>query len=163
MAQRDGEGAVAPALLFDRLVDLEPWHPREPRPLRTLDREQLEASVKAEVSQLLNTRCSLSVAEAESLAPHERTVLDYGVPDMGWMSPASGEDQARIARVLAQALAAFEPRLRGPRVTVDRFDAERRLLYVAVSASLVVGRLTEPVSFKVGLDLHGTRGETHGR
>jgi len=162
MGEHEEGAAVAPALLFDRLVDMEPWQAREARPLRVLNRAQLELSVRAEVQQLLNTRCSLTVAQAEERAPSERSVLDYGVPEMTWMNPASREDQVRLEKVLSRTLAAFEPRLLQPRAAVEQFDAERRVLSVSISAALLVGRLAEPVSFKVQVDLHG-RGDSHGR
>ncbi|MCY1033885.1 type VI secretion system baseplate subunit TssE [Corallococcus sp. BB11-1] len=155
MAEREKEAPVSPALLFDRLGDHEPWQSREVRPPRVLSREELELSVRMEVQQLLNTRCYLTVAQAEALGASERSVVDYGVPEMQWMNPASKEDQVRLEKVLSRTLAAFEPRLRQPRACVASFDSEQRMLRVTVSASLVVDRLAEPVSFQVKVDLQG--------
>lgn len=155
MAEREEEAPVSPALLFDRLVDQEPWQTRESRPLRVLNHEELELSVRVEVQQLLNTRCSLTVAQAEEMAPSERSVVDYGVPELTWMNPASRQDQVRLEKVLSRTLAAFEPRLRQPRATVVSVDFQRRMLEVSVSALLVVGRLAEPVSFHARVDLLG--------
>lgn len=156
MAEREEDAAVSPALLFDRLVDQAWWQKGwEPRPLRVLTREELALSVRVEVQQLLNTRCSLTVAEAETLAPSERSVVDYGVPEWTWLNPASPEDQRRVEKVLSRTLAAFEPRLRQPRASVVSFNAQRRVLEISVSASLLVGRLAEPVCFNVQVDLQG--------
>ena len=46
------------------------------------------------------------------------TVLDYGVPDLAPLSPANESDQLRLAEMLAQRIAAYEPRLRDVRVVL---------------------------------------------
>ena len=147
---------VAPVPLFDRLVDREPWVPREVWPQRTLDEEGLLASVRREAERLLSTRCALPLLEAEALPPHERSAIDYGLPDLGSLHPDDPGARERLAGVLARALSAFEPRLRQVRVSVERFSTEERWVDATVHALLVKGRLTEPVSFPIsGEVIHG--------
>jgi type VI secretion system lysozyme-like protein len=140
---------VAPVPLFDRLVDLEPWMPREARPHRTLDEEGLLASVRKEAERLLEVRCALPLAEEEALRPEARSAVDYGLPDLLTLYPGESESRERLAEVLARALSAFEPRLREIRVSVERFSTGERRVEATVHALLVKGRLTEPVSFPI--------------
>jgi type VI secretion system protein ImpF len=136
----------ARALLFERLVDDDPHTPTEPRPLRTLSQQELRASVRREVRRLLNTRCLTGVART---ADREPTVLQYGVPDLADFSPQSPTDSKRLAALLSQAIAAFEPRLRQVRVTVERFVDDHKALLARLDAILVVEAIKEPVSFPI--------------
>lgn len=139
---RTTEGARAP--LFDRLVDLDPRSQAEPRPFRTLNRRELRASVARELGRLLNTRCPIPL---RFLYERERSVIDYGIPDFSFLTPQSPDDQRRLAWVLSRTVAAFEPRLRNVRVTVEQFVRDPQALLIRIDADLVVETITEPVSF----------------
>jgi type VI secretion system lysozyme-like protein len=136
----------ARALLFERLVDLDPRIAHEPQPFRTLTIPELRASVRREVERLLNTRCA---ASAGALEGRERTVLDYGIPDFSALSPQRAEDRQRLARQITQAITAFEPRLRQVRVTVEPPTTTRRCLLAYIEAVLMLEAVTEPVAFPV--------------
>lgn len=138
----------ARALLFERLVDHEPYVPREPQPFRTLSVPEIRASVRREVERLLNTRCA---ASAEALDGRERTVLDYGLPDFSALAPQRGADRQRLAGQITRAITAFEPRLRQVRVTVEPPTTTQRRLLAHIEAVLVVGTVTEPMAFPVAL------------
>ena len=140
--------------LFDRLVDNEPNQPTEPRPYRVLDRDGVLASVAAEVDRLLNSRCPF---DREAIARRERTVLEYGLPDMANYYSEDQEDQQALCAMLRQTIEAYEPRLKNVRVSLVRVDRRNQHLMLAVDGQLSVGRLLEPVSFPV--DLVGLRGE----
>ncbi|MFL6237136.1 MAG: type VI secretion system baseplate subunit TssE [Thermoanaerobaculia bacterium] len=134
-----------PAPLFDRLVDREPQVPAEPRPLRTLDPRGLRESVRRELERMLNTRSSLPVdrlAEREEL-----TVLEYGIPDLSAFSAANEDDQRLLTQLVARAVAAFEPRLRGVRVAFERLEDGQRSLRLRIDAELMRDEVAEPVSF----------------
>jgi type VI secretion system protein ImpF len=133
------------ALLFERLTDEDPLaREEEARPFRVHETDELKESVRRELSRLLNTRCSVP---SSLLGARERSVLDYGIPDFSSLSALSGDDQNRLASVVEQTVAAFEPRLRGVRVSVESVRAEDRALVLRVEATLVVGAHAEPVSF----------------
>jgi type VI secretion system protein ImpF len=133
------------ALLFERLTDESPRED-EARPFRVHETEDLKESVRRELARLLNTRCSVS---SRLLGARERSVLDYGIPDFSSLSALSGDDQNRLAVVVEQTVAAFEPRLKGVRVSVESVRSEDRALVLRVEAALVVGTHAEPVSFPV--------------
>jgi type VI secretion system protein ImpF len=136
----------ARALLFDRLVDREPQVSAEPRPWRALTRQELYDSVQREVGRLLNTSCPLP---ARLLDACERSVINYGMSDFSLFSPHSEADQRRLAHILTRTIAAFEPRLRQVRVTVERGMDDRKTLLARVDAVLVVESVVEPITFLV--------------
>lgn len=136
------------ALLFERLVDADPHsHEEEARPFRVLDVPALKESVRRELQRLLNTRRHGRPWKDDG--GEEMTVLDYGIPDLSSLSASSGDDQNRLASTVAAAVSAFEPRLRGVRVSVERLRQEDRALLLRVEAQLAVGTVAEPVSFPV--------------
>jgi type VI secretion system protein ImpF len=137
-------GPAARAPLFDRLFDREPRLQDEPQQRRLLERDRVVASIGAEVSRLLNTRCAGSM---EQIAGEERTVLNYGLPDFSALSPTAERDRERLARLIADAVRAFEPRLRNPVVRVSADPREGRVLRVVLEGLLVLDNLIEPVSF----------------
>jgi len=132
--------------LFERLGKP---HPGVAPPPQALDAEGLRAVVASALESLLNTRCALTWAEAEALEPRERTVIDYGVPDLSAMDPASPVDCARLAAVIARTVAAFEPRLRDVQVVVER--SHPRGLVAFLKGHLTGQRLSVPTSFEVSL------------
>ncbi len=141
----------APAPLFDRLVDREPQVAGEPRPLRTLDPRGLRESVRRELERMLNTRSSLP---ADVLAGREElTVLEYGIPDLSAFSAANEDDQRLLVALVARAVAAFEPRLRGVRVAFERLADGQRSLLLRIDAELMRDEVAEPVSFPTLLGL----------
>ncbi|HWS85716.1 MAG TPA: type VI secretion system baseplate subunit TssE [Pyrinomonadaceae bacterium] len=134
------------ALLFERLSDAEPRsRTEEAQPFRVHDVRALRESVRRELARLLNTRRH---PRAES-GGDGLTVLDYGIPDFSPLSASSGDDQNRLASEVAAAVAAFEPRLSGVRVRVERPHGEGRALLLRIEGRLAVGTLAEPVSFPV--------------
>ena len=80
------------------------------------------------------------------------TVLDYGVPDLAPLSPANESDQLRLAEMLAQRIAAYEPRLRDVRVVLAPSSESPVALQGRVVASLRVGSVYEPVSFLLAIN-----------
>jgi type VI secretion system protein ImpF len=149
-----------PSPLFDRLVDRAPEVPAEPRPLRTLDPRGLRESVRRELERMLNTRSSLPVdrlAEREDL-----TVLEYGIPDLSAFSAANEDDQRLLAGLVARAVAAFEPRLRGVRVAFERLEDGQRSLRLRIDAELMTNEVAEPVSFPTLLGLRSGTVEVGG-
>jgi type VI secretion system lysozyme-like protein len=133
------------ALLFERLTDEDPRSPaEEARPFRVHETRELKESVRRELARLLNTRCSVSTRQ---LGARTRSVLDYGIPDFSSLSALSGDDQNRLASLVEQTVAAFEPRLRDVRVSVAGVRPDDRALVLSIEATLVLGTHAEPVSF----------------
>lgn len=138
----------ARALLFDRLVNTTDQDGSEQH-LRILNSNQLKASVRRELDRLLNTRCSIQLHQ---IGEEERSVINYGIPDFSSLSPHNADDHALIATIVAQTITAFEPRLRQVRVEVGPVFSAESALWLNISAQLVVGLYSEPVSFPVTLN-----------
>ena len=147
---RVGEGAPAP--LFERLVDDKPLVSTEARPFRTVSPDQLRDSVRAELQRLLNTRCP---QEQEALVARKRTIIDYGVPDFTHLSPTSLADRKLVSRILGEAIANYEPRLRNVSVRIVGYDGPRQRCEAVIDGLLVVGNVTEPVSFPTIINRSG--------
>ncbi len=134
--------------LFDRLVDRDRFED-EARPLRTLDRAGLKLSVRRELELLFNTR---SPVPSHRLTSAPRTVIDYGIPDLGTFSPSNADDRDRLADAMRRAAVAYEPRLAEIRVRVVPVENDALRLGVQIEAMLIVDSVREPVSFSAGID-----------
>jgi len=105
------------ALLFERLVDESKGTAGAALSGRGHGDEDLRRSVSVELQRLLNTRSPGIRWPGEELS---RTVLDYGIADFSWMSPASPNDLQQLARLLEAAIAFYEPRLSEVHVRLER-------------------------------------------
>jgi type VI secretion system protein ImpF len=135
----------ARALLFDRLVDLEPQTQKEIRPLRVLDKKGLKDSVRRELGRLLNTRRPIPLAPPLE----ERTVINYGIPDFSSLSPHSDNDRRRLEFWMQEAIRNYEPRLVNVKVTVEAAGKDERALTARIDADLQLDTIREPVAFSV--------------
>jgi len=113
---------------------------------RMLDRAGLQRSIRRELDRLLNTRAPLA---ADLLGRRPRGTLDYGLPDLSLFWPFDSDSETRLAQLIGATVAAFEPRLLGPRVTVERAGNERGRLRATVTGSIALDGMVEPVSFPI--------------
>jgi type VI secretion system lysozyme-like protein len=150
----------ARALLFERLIDLDPSSHAELRPFRTLSPRDLRASVRRELARLLDTRRHVS---ARLVDPGEElTVIDYGIADISDLLPRSGADRQLMATVIRQAVQAFETRLGQVQVAVDLDEGDPRKVAVRIEGNLRYGSVVEAVSFPVTLRVKQMESEGHG-
>jgi len=133
-------------------VDADPRHHEEAQPRRVLTGAQVQASIARELARLLNTRCVETIG---ALGGEERTVVNYGLPDFYTLNPTSDGDRERLARLIVEAVRAYEPRLRNPAVTVARDPAQPRALRLVLAGMLVLDNLNEPVSFPLVIEHRG--------
>lgn len=134
--------------LFDRLASIESTAPFG-RPGEPLDREGLRESLRRELERLLNTRSSLSAQALD----RDRTVVDYGIPDLAHLSPKDPSNRDAICYHIKQAVEAYEPRLRRVSVTAEEIVDDAHSLRVRIEAELLGDRLGETVNF----DVHSTK------
>jgi len=145
---RQRSGGAGPSPLLDRLVGTGPSTAGLEGSRKMLTRDQVLASVQKELMDLINTRLSVSIGELEG---EERTVLNYGFPDLSLFSVLADPASDKISEYLSQTIAAYEPRLDNVRVEVKEFSNDRRELWVVVSGDLYVGESVEPVNFPIGI------------
>ena len=144
------------ALLFERLVDLDPGRGEAP-PFVLHGRDGLRASLAYELERLLSTRVPVAV---EVLAGRQRTTIDYGIPDGALTVPADPGGRQRLAEQVRLAILAFEPRLHEPTVSMRLAEGRGDSLVADISGWLEMGAQREPVSFAVSL---GGEGGGHDR
>ena len=109
---------IAPASvvpLFDRLGSSIPGATHG----RHLDAVGLGISLVLDLERLLNSRSSLTF---EQFLVSEGSVLDYGLPEFGWMSPRSLSDRALLGLAIKRAIELYEPRIQSVRVEVNPGD-----------------------------------------
>jgi type VI secretion system protein ImpF len=136
--------------LFDRLVDSEPRVAREARPLRTLDRAGLKQSVHRELELLFNTR---SPDPVHRIPIRERSVIDYGIPDLGSYSARNDDHRVELAEIMRRAAVTYEPRLTDVRVRLVPIPGRDLALAAHIEASMMIEGVPEPVSFEVVLQM----------
>jgi type VI secretion system lysozyme-like protein len=114
-------------------------------PSRMHNAEALRASVGRELMDLLNTRAPLPIDQLEG---RTRTAIDYGIPDLSAFPIGEISAMARLTRHVRDAIAAYEPRLRNPVVTIDPMTRSGAALTVTVSGELESGTIRNmPVTF----------------
>lgn len=132
-------------LLLDRLAG----RPHGPAPFgETVRVDALKASVRAELSRLLNTRRPTAGPAPEG----GLSVLDYGVSDFTGSGTESRTNRILLARRIEEAILAFEPRLADPLVQVTPDAARAWLLRVAVEGSLRSEQGLQPAAFLLVID-----------
>ena len=142
----------SPLPLFDRLSERPSELSGDRNADRILDAPALRESVRQDLLRLLNTRATL---RGVILQLAEGTVLDYGLPDLSSLTPASDEDRNLLARSVAARISAHEPRLRNVRVVITPHPTSPRSVQGAIMASLLIGQVYEPVTFHISMELGG--------
>ncbi|MEI8320568.1 MAG: type VI secretion system baseplate subunit TssE [Alphaproteobacteria bacterium] len=145
-------GSSAP--LFDRLIDNHPEVTAEASPFMNYDKAETIESIMREAEALLNTRCKMPLKEYLALDPAN---LDYGVPDLygfpdqSYGDASNSDGAGKLARMMANSLKLFEPRLADVSVEIRRYDEETQNLYLHIEANLKVDEVLEPISFPVSI------------
>src|SRR5690242_6063929 len=114
MARWEPEQTVTQSVL-DRLMDREPGNRSETPPTREQSVRQLKAALRRYLEWLLNTRRTPDAVGSE-FRELERSLFNFGLPDVTSLSWDSNRDRMRLARMLEQTLGTFEPRLRHVKV-----------------------------------------------
>lgn len=155
MARGAPEANVTPSVV-DRLLDLEPSLAVDPQVSRSQSLRQLKSSLKRDLEWLLNTRRNPEPAP-EGLEELQRSLYNYGLPDVANLGIHSVNDQKRLLRMLEAAVALFEPRIAGAAVTMEPVAGNTRVLRFQIQGLLMVDPAPEKVAFDTVLEL--TRGE----
>ncbi len=124
MAELTQKERLQPSLL-DRLTDDEREHRQESRDKRVLSPARLRECVRRDLTWLLNTTHLAALEDLEAYPDVQRSVLNYGMPDLAGRTVSSVDARA-LERLLVKVIADFEPRLLKSSVKVKIIaDAER--------------------------------------
>src|SRR5271169_619426 len=152
---RSGPDPNVTLSLLDRLTDLEPSAGTDPPHGRAQSLRQLKTSLRRDIEWLLNTRRSIEAADAS--LESGRSVFNYGLPDITSLGVRSTQDQKRLLWMIESTIAAFEPRIKGPRVTMEPVAGSSRILRFQIQGLLRIDPAPERVTFDTVLEL--TSGE----
>ena len=142
--------------LLDRLTDEDPKRGEEVPLSRSKSLAALKVAVRRDLEWLLNTR------RAELALPPQvtRSVFCYGLPEQSSVSEDRSQVFQELAKRMETAIAIFEPRLAGVRVTLSPHqDTTIRRVDLIIEGLLRIDPSPEHVSFDTSLEL--TNGEYH--
>ena len=152
MPRWDPEQTVTQSVL-ERLIDREPKVPADAPPSRAQSVRQLKISVRRDLEWLLNTRRTPEAAGSE-YQELEKSVYNFGLPDMSSLNWQSARDRARLCRMLESALAVFEPRLlRAKVVPLEASAGAQHVLRFQIEGMLAMDPAPEHISFDTVLQL----------
>jgi type VI secretion system protein ImpF len=150
---RVGERTMQLPSVLDRLLDDAPDEPNKGVVLY-FGVSEFKAALARDLEDLLNTRMSVSEDLLARYPLAARSVLHYGLPDLGGLSLLNPDHRDRLNEQLRRAIERYEPRLSQVRVTLDAPAARpERLLHFRVDAVLIIHPHRPPVSFNATLRL----------
>ncbi len=160
MAKAELERTVQQSVL-DRLVDDDPTNPSERPMSRAESVRALKESLRRDLEALLNTRRTAETAPP-GLDEVAQSVYHFGLPDISSMSRDSPETQARLTRLVEDAVALFEPRLTAVKVVaVPDERVQFGELRFMIEGTLLLDPVPERISFDTVLE--ATKGmQVHG-
>src|ERR1035437_9239793 len=121
MARWGPEQTVTQSVL-DRLVDRGPASGSEAATTRAQSVRQLKVALRRDLEWLLNSRRTPEAVGGE-FEELEKSLYNFGLPDMTSLSWDSARDRSRLARMIEEVLCTFEPRLSGLRVVALKAPA----------------------------------------
>ena len=146
------EGSFVP--LFVKLQDLNADQKEEDPPLRLLSKEELHASVRTEISNLLNTRATLPAHVFDTLIQDDQFAGYpglYGLPDFSYFDVTNQATWTHYAFLIKTAIIRYEPRLKNVSVVLEKFTSTSQTLQATITGDLLINEMVEPLSFTVSL------------
>ena len=151
MSRFDNEVRVSWSVL-DRLLDFDPNLSQDAPKSQSASLVELKQAVRRDLEWLLNTRCHLN-NEDGGLEEAPKSVAFYGLPDFTSVSAKSSGERDRMIRSIEAALAVFEPRFSGIKVSLEPISNIDRTLKFKIEATLEIEPTPEPVVFDTVLQL----------
>jgi type VI secretion system protein ImpF len=157
MAELNPRDRLQP-FLFDRLTDDQPESKQESRDRRVFSPRQVQVSVLRDLAWLLNSRAHRAEDGLGEFPEADRSVINYGLPDLAGVC-ASSIEPAQLERLVLQALKTFEPRFVPQTLQVHLLQTSKEpgqtqnLLAFEIRGELRANPLTEPLYVKTEIDL----------
>ena len=144
------EGPVTLSAL-DRLIDQEPERKLEPPVTRAQSLRELKGALRRDLEWLLNTRRTIEASPA-SLKELERSLYNYGLPDISSLYLRSSKDQALLLDAIKTAIDVLEPRLLNIKVTLEPATVDTRVIRFAIEGLMRMDPAPEHVYFDTVLE-----------
>jgi type VI secretion system lysozyme-like protein len=147
---RTQQGATAP--LFDRLIDDAPDDLQDIGFQKYVTENELIDSIIKELSDVFNTRRSARQAFCDKI-DDDRLCFGFpslfGMVDLNNFDGLSSYDRRKVASYCEDVIVAFEPRLKNVVVVPERYDKQSQILYVHITAQLIVQPYTQRIQFPI--------------
>ena len=150
MPTTEREGPVTLSVL-DRLIDQEPERKLEPPLTRARSLRELKTALRRDLEWLLNTRRTIEESPA-SLKELERSLYNYGLPDVSSLYLRSSNDQNTLLKAIRVAINYFEPRLLNIKVALEPAAADARVIRFSIEGLLRMDPAPEHVFFDTMLE-----------
>ncbi|MGD0459825.1 MAG: type VI secretion system baseplate subunit TssE [Terriglobia bacterium] len=137
--------------MLDRLIDQEPERKLEPPLTRARSLRELKAALRRDLEWLLNTRRTIEESPA-SLKELERSLYNYGLPDVSSLYLRSSNDQGTLLKAIRVAINYFEPRLLNIKVTLEPAADDTRVIRFSIEGLLRMDPAPEHVFFDTMLE-----------
>ncbi|HEY2015465.1 MAG TPA: type VI secretion system baseplate subunit TssE [Bryobacteraceae bacterium] len=152
MPRWEPEHTVTQSVL-ERLIDREPKEQAEMAPTRAQSVRQLKISLRRDLEWLLNTRRTPEAVTSE-YQELERSLFNYGLPDLTSLSWQSERDRQRLSRLIEEGLNIFEPRIKRVRVIpIGELSGTQFVLRFQIEGMLQMAPAPEHISFDTVLQL----------
>ena len=138
------------ASILDKLIDNDPEDASESVSSRMVSIREIEACVKRDIENLLNTRRTIQMPPA-TLNEVNNSLYTYGLRDFTAENPSSTLVVQKLRREIAQTITFFEPRLKNVVVHLENRGKSRNV-HFRIVGTLVIDPLSEPVVFDTLLD-----------
>jgi type VI secretion system protein ImpF len=152
MARWEPEQTVTPSLI-DRLIDQDPKTATEPPMTRAQAVRLLKSSLRRDLEWLLNSRQNPDAVGPE-YRELERSLFNYGLPDVTSLSWTSPNDRQKLSRLIQATVAHFEPRISRLKVIqLEATGSSRHVLRFQIEGLLDMDPAPEHISFDTFLQL----------
>jgi type VI secretion system protein ImpF len=147
---------------IDRLIDNDPLAASDPPPSRARSVRQLKAALRRDLEWLLNTRRTPDAVGPE-FRELEKSLFNYGLPDVTSLSWDSHRDRNLLTRHIEQTLATFEPRISRLRVIpLEAAAGARHILRFQIQGELDMDPAPELIAFDTVLQLSSGQYQVSG-
>ena len=141
--------------LLDRLTDLAPGTKRESLDQQTLTMQQLRRAVLRDLAWLLNATNLATADELPAGSLAARSTINFGIP--GIAGTSAGRQSSGIEREIADAIRAFEPRIRAETVRVVARPVEQQeglpVLVLEISGELWAQPVPQQLFLETSIEL----------
>ncbi len=152
MARWEPEQTVTQSVL-DRLIDRDPATSSEAPETRAQSVRRLKVALRRDLEWLLNSRRTPDAVGSE-FQELEQSLYNFGLPDVTSLSWDSARDRGRLARMIEQTLATFEPRLMKVKVVAVASSAgAQHVMRFQIEGMLDMDPTPEHISFDTLLQL----------
>jgi type VI secretion system protein ImpF len=148
--------------VLERLIDRAPELAADPPVTRAQSVRQLKNALRRDLEWLLNTRRSPEPAGPEYVET-QNSLFNFGLPDVTSLGWDSENDRGKLARMIHETVARFEPRItRLNVIPLESSAATRHVLRFQIEGWLEMDPAPERITFDTVLQLSSGQCQVKG-